>query len=59
MKIRDLILYLLDFNLDAEIVSNLDFGWSATDNVDKDLSKMQTNKVCIYSDDNLPDVEVE
>ena len=59
MKIRDLILYLLDFNLDAEIVSNLDFGWSATDNADKDLSKMQTNKVCIYSDDNLPDVEVE
>ena len=59
MKIRDLILYLLDFNLDAEIVSNLDFGWSATDNADKNLSKMQTNKVCTYSDDNLPDVEVE
>ena len=59
MKIRDLMLQLLDFNLDAEIVSNLDFGWSATDNADKDLSKMQTNKVCIYSDDNLPDVEVE
>lgn len=59
MKIRDLILYLLDFNLDAEIVSNLDFGWSATDNANKDLSKMQTNKVYIYSDDNLPDVEVE
>lgn len=59
MKIRDLILYLLDFNLDAEIVSNLDFGWSANDNTDKDLSKMQTNRVCIYSDDNLPAVEVE
>ena len=58
MKIRDLILYLLDFNLDAEIVSNLDFGWSANNNADKDLSKMRTNKVCIYSDDKLP-VEVE
>lgn len=59
MKVRDLILYLLDFNLDAEIVSNLDFGWSANDNADKDLSKMQTNRVCIYSDDNLPAVDVE
>ena len=58
MNVRDLILYLLDFNLDAEIVSDLDFGWTAQDSTDKITGKMETDKVYIYSDFKLP-VEVE
>lgn len=47
MKIRDLILYLLDFNLDAEVTTELEFAWTASDGADTLTSKMKTDKVII------------
>lgn len=52
MKIRDLILYLLDFNLDAEVTPELEFGWTASDGVDTLSSKMKTDELTFYFKNN-------
>lgn len=59
MKVKDLIIKLLDFNPDAVIVSEISLGWSAPDGAPINDSKKNTGLVAIYSTDNLDDYEVE
>lgn len=58
MKVKDLINDLREFNPEAEIVSDVSFGWSAPDGASLHDSKKSTELVCIYSDDSV-DVEEE